>query len=110
MIATRNPLLVGIGLLTAVVPSSCLFVSVNIYFFVPIVVGLACVVVGCLKMAGAAKRTVTALGLVLCLTSAIGPFALAAYANRSGSQSGSSSLRAIEGSSRSSRTAARGKT
>jgi hypothetical protein len=84
MTATRNPLLACIGLATAVVPSTCLFVSVNIYFFVPLLVGLASVVVGCLKMAETAKRTATALGLALCLAAAIGPFALAAYANRSG--------------------------
>jgi hypothetical protein len=84
MHATRNPVLVCFGLLTAVVPTTCLFVSVNIYFFVPLVVGLGCAVVGCLKMPKRGQRAVTLLGVALCLTAAVGPFSLAAYFNRSG--------------------------
>jgi hypothetical protein len=80
----RNPLLICMGLLTAVLPTICLFLSVNIYFFVPLVVGLGCVVVGCVKMPEAGKRPAAAVGLILCLLAAAGPFALAAYANRSG--------------------------
>lgn len=81
---TRNPLLICIGLLTAVLPTTLLFVGVNMLFFVPLVVGLGSVVVGCLRISAAKKRTVTGVGVFLCLAAATCPFALAAYANRSG--------------------------
>jgi hypothetical protein len=84
MHTTRNPLLISIGLLTAILPTTCLFMSVNILFFIPLVVGLGGVVAGCFKMSEADKRSTTVIGLFLCVTAAVGPFALAAYANRSG--------------------------
>jgi hypothetical protein len=84
MHTTRNPLLICVGLLTATLPTTCLFVSVNIYFFVPLSVGFGCVVVGCFRMPEAGKRSAAGLGLLLCLAAAVGPFALAARANRSG--------------------------
>lgn len=84
MHTTRNPLLVCVGLLTGVLPTTCLFLSVNIYFFVPLVVGLGCVVAGCFRMTEPRKRSATRIGLFLCVAAALGPFVLAAYANRSG--------------------------
>jgi len=84
MRTSRNPLLICVGLLTAVLPTTCLFVGVNVYFFVPLLVGLGCVVVGCFRMPEARKGSATGLGLVLCLAAAVGPFALAAYAHRPG--------------------------
>lgn len=84
MHATRNPFLVCAGLFTAIVPTVCLFLGVNVLFFVPFLVGLGCALVGCTSFPKSRQQSATTLGLVLCLAAAIGPFALAAYANRSG--------------------------
>ena len=81
---TRNPVLIRAGLLTSLLPTVLLFVSVNIYFFVPLVVGIGCVGVGLAKMPTVAKQRATFIGLLLCLVASLGPFALGAYANRSG--------------------------
>lgn len=80
----RNSLLVLIGAVTAVLPTTLLFLSLNIFFFVPLFVGLGCVLTGCRKSAEAGKESATHVGLILCIAAAIGPFALAAYYNQSG--------------------------
>jgi len=84
MHTTRNPLLICIGLLTSVVPTALLFMGMSIYFFVPLLVGLGCIAMGSFSMPRAEKRTSMGLGIFLCLAASIGPFALAAYSNRSG--------------------------
>jgi hypothetical protein len=38
-------------------------VSVNIHFFVPLIIGLGCIVVGCYKTPEAVNRSATALGV-----------------------------------------------
>ena len=81
---TRNPLLILIGAVTAVLPTSLLFLSVNILFFIPLLVGLGCVFFGCRKSPEAGKELATRVGLFLCLTATIGPFALTEYFNRPG--------------------------
>jgi hypothetical protein len=58
--------------------------SVNILFFVPLLVGFGCVFVGCRKSSEAGKESAMHVGLILCLAAAIGPFALSAYFNRPG--------------------------
>ncbi|HEV2971228.1 MAG TPA: hypothetical protein VGY55_14735 [Pirellulales bacterium] len=80
----RNPALYSMGLFTAVVPTICLFFSVNMLFFVPLVVGLGCVMTGDIEMQATTKRRATLFGLIFCIAAAVGPFALAAYANRPG--------------------------
>ena len=80
----RTPVLVFIGLVSAGVPTYLLYVSLNMLFFVPLTVGLACVVAGCIRIPEARKRSATALGSFLCLAAAVGPFALDAYERRSG--------------------------
>src|SRR5260370_27133355 len=67
-----NPALCCMGLLTALMPTILLFMSVNIYFFVPLVAGLGCAVTGLVEMRETARRTATAIGLVLCLAAAVG--------------------------------------
>jgi len=81
---TRNPLLILIGAATAVLPASFLFLSLNIFFFVPLLVGLGCVFIGCRKSPEAGKELAMRVGLFLCLTATIGPFALAEYFDRPG--------------------------
>jgi hypothetical protein len=81
---TRDPLLILIGAVTAVLPTTLLFLSVNILFFVPLLVGLGCVFVGCRKSPEAGKESAIHVELILCLAAAIGPFALSAYFNRPG--------------------------
>jgi hypothetical protein len=82
--AMRNPALYSMGLFTAVVPTVCLFFSVNMLFFVALVVGLGCVMTGDVEMQATVKRRATLFGLIICMAAAIGPFALAVYENRSG--------------------------
>ncbi len=84
MYATRNPLLVVVGLSTAILPTICLFVSLNLLFPIPLVVGLACALAGTVKNWPATNRAWTAVGLMICLTSAVGPFALRAIGDRPG--------------------------
>ena len=81
---TRNPLLILIGAVTAVLPTSLLFFGVNILFFIPLLVGLGCVFLGCRKSPEAGKELATRVGIFLCLTATIGPFALTEYLNRPG--------------------------
>jgi hypothetical protein len=78
------PPLIAIGLLTAILPTTCLIFSVNTLFFVPFLVGFATAVIGCLRIPGRARGTVTALGVMLCLVATVVPFALRAYIGRSG--------------------------
>jgi hypothetical protein len=85
MSQTTNPLLMTMGLATLLVPSTLLFISVNPLFFVPIVIGLGCAVVGCVRFSDDKKRRHTLVGALMCILASIGPFLLAAYANRSGS-------------------------
>jgi hypothetical protein len=84
MHAARNPLLVVIGLTTAVLPTIWLFASLNLLFPIPLVVGLACTLAGMVKNWPATNRTWTVIGLTICLASGIGPFLLRAIADRSG--------------------------
>jgi hypothetical protein len=81
---TWNPLLVWIGLLTALLPTTCLFLSVNILFFVPLVIGIGSAAVGCVKMPESVKPRAAAIGLIVCVVASLGPSALAAYFNRPG--------------------------
>jgi hypothetical protein len=72
------------GLVTSLVPTALLWLSLNMLFFVPLVVGLGCVAAGRVKRSETGRRRATGLGLVLCLLAAIGPFAVAGYFNRQG--------------------------
>jgi hypothetical protein len=72
------------GLPTAILPTTCLFLSLNTLFFVPFVVGLVTAVVGCVRIPLRAKQSVTALCAVLCISASTVPFVLRAYAGRSG--------------------------
>ena len=83
MNTTRNPLLISIGVLTAVLPTTLLFLSINVLFFVPLVAGLGCFAWGCLRMPESLQPRATAIGIILCLVAAVGPFALRAYGDRS---------------------------
>src|SRR5690242_7737194 len=97
--------LVAIGVFTAVVPTTLLWLGVNMLFGVPLVVGLACVVVGAratlvadpralLDLGDAeleralrdlhASRRIRNLGAVACLAATVLPFAISAYLGREG--------------------------
>lgn len=81
---TRNRLLIAIGALTSLLPTVVLFQALNVLFFVPLLVGLGCVVAGFAKVPPAAKARATIIGSVACLAAAIGPMIFFAYANRTG--------------------------
>ncbi len=81
---TRNPLLICVGTVTAILPTTCLFLGVNLLFVVPLLVGIGCVAAGCVRMPDTKKRSMAHSGLVLCLAAAVVPFVLTAYARRSG--------------------------
>jgi hypothetical protein len=81
----RNWKLIVIGLATTLLPTTCLFLRLNVLFVIPLVVGLGCIVVGILKMSKTHQPRITKGGLIFCLLAAISPFALATYANRTGS-------------------------
>jgi hypothetical protein len=80
----RNPKLIVIGLMTASVPTVLLYMSVTFLFLVPLSVGFGSIIAGCIRLPERLSRSATAAGSVLCLAAAIGPFALEAYAHRSG--------------------------
>ena len=79
-----SPSLFYAGLFTLIVPTTLLWLSLNILFFLPLVVGLGCVAAGRIKMSETERQRATGLGLVLCLVAAFGPFALAGYLDREG--------------------------
>ena len=80
----RSPSLLFAGLFTLTVPTTLLWLSLNMLFFLPLVVGLGCAVAGRTKMSETERQRATGLGLVLCLVAALGPFALAGYLDREG--------------------------
>jgi len=67
-----------------VVPSTLLFLGVNLLFAVPLAVGASIALLGTRKVAETSKRRMTIAGTIVCILAAIGPFVLAAYLNRSG--------------------------
>jgi hypothetical protein len=82
----RNGVLICVGTLTSLFPSACLVQSLNILFFVPLFVGIACAIAGIFRMYPYVKSRarVTAIGLILCVAASLGPFLYAAWLNREG--------------------------
>jgi len=80
----RNGILIFVGLLTALVPSTLLFFSLNLYFVVPLIVGVLCAIAGVFRMEVNAKKWATTIGVLLCVVASLGPFLIAAWMNREG--------------------------
>jgi hypothetical protein len=77
----RNRLLLGLGVATALVPTTLLFLQVNLLFFVPLVVGA---LVFCLGLRKTGHSLLVPPAIVLAACAWVGPFFLAAYWNREG--------------------------
>ena len=74
-------MLLGLGVATAVVPTTVLFLGVNLLFFVPLVVGVLVFCLG-LRTSNASKLVSPVIVLVVCAW--IGPFLLTIYLSRPG--------------------------
>lgn len=81
MLAQRNGFLLGLGVATAIIPTTILFLCVNLLFFIPLVVG---VVVICLGMRKNAKPSIELSARMMVLFAWIGPFLITSYLTRSG--------------------------
>jgi hypothetical protein len=82
MTMTRNTFILCVGLFTIIVPSTLLFVSLNMFFYAPVIAGLICVF-----LAGSSvvlSNRIIGWAIIACLLSVVGPFAFAAYCNRNG--------------------------
>jgi len=77
----RNRWLLGLGVATAVVPTTLLFLRVNLLFFVPLVVGA---LVFCLGLRKTPNSMLVPPAIVVAVCAWIGPSFVADYLNRPG--------------------------
>ncbi len=76
----RDGLLIGVGLLTVVVPTLLLFLAVTYLFVFTLAAGIAAVMLGLKRP----SKMRTRIGLSLCVLTVFGSFGLMAWAGRSG--------------------------